>query len=44
MTETIDTVKARLAPKQVDLDGESYWMRKTESDEPRASWYRCDSR
>jgi hypothetical protein len=26
MTETIDTVKARLAPKRVELDGEPYWI------------------
>lgn len=41
MTETIDTVKARLAPKQVDLDGQSYWIAEGDQllDEDQLTFY-----
>lgn len=41
MTETIETVTARLAPKRVDLDGETYWIAEGDQllDEDQLAFY-----
>jgi hypothetical protein len=41
MTETIETVKARLAPKRVELDGETYWIAEGDQllDEDQLAFY-----
>lgn len=41
MTETIETVKARLAPKQVELEGETYWIAEGDQllDEDQLAFY-----